>query len=220
MKNSFIFIVFTSLILLTGCIEYEQWTTIKSDSSGDMYIHYSMPLAADYDSSKISSFIYFNPDSLTRLISTDYTEVIKIQVYLMPDSSIHTSLGFKYNHLDSLNNLPLLKNAQISLKEGPDKTLIFSQYINSLPLFPGLDVENFKYKYTFHFPGKIIRHNASSQNKNTLIWDFANNEVRKFQTLNVTYRPFKLKETPPFIHYAMAGIIAIVIYFLFRKRKG
>ena len=97
--------------------------------------------------------------------------------------------------------------------------MIFSQFIPPVATGFGVDTKSFQVSYSYTFHGDIITHNAHIQNKNTLTWNYALDEIGRGKTISVTYRPFKLKETPYWI-YVLAGIVLLlVIIFLFRKRR-
>jgi len=44
-------------------------------------------------------------------------------------------------------------------------------------------------------------------------------EIGKGKTISVTFKPFKLKETPYWIYILAGLVLLIVIFFLVRKKK-
>jgi hypothetical protein len=83
----------------------------------------------------------------------------------------------------------------------------------------GINGNAFRVTYKYTFGGDIINDNSTSKDGRTLIWDYTLSQIGIGKMISVTFRPFKLKETPPWI-YALSGLVLlIVIIFLLRKKK-
>jgi LPXTG-motif cell wall-anchored protein len=105
------------------------------------------------------------------------------------------------------------------LKDGAAGQKIFSQFIPPIATGFGIDASAFHVTYIYRFSGEIITHNAVSKEGDRLIWRYSLDEIGKGKTISVTFRPYKIRETPVWI-YALAGLVLlIVIIFLFRKKK-
>lgn len=219
-KTSIILILITTAVFFAGCLNYDQITVIKSDGSGDMYLHCWMKLYPEYDSLNLTRFKLFNEDSLRNIFSSKFTDIDKIIVYKdQSDSTFHSKVELSFTSLDSLNRVRGFRNLNYSLTKGPDNTIIFSQSLNPFPVGYGISRGDEQISYTYYLPGEIIRHNATKQKKNKLEWIFRSDEIARFQTLTATYKPFKLKETPSWIYYLALSVLLIVIVFLFRGKK-
>jgi hypothetical protein len=176
-------------------------------------------------SDTLSTMLYeqvgiFNEDSIRSQFSSNHSVINRIEV--VKDSATKTTQAFidlSFSHIDSLNYTKAFSDARFSLKDGAAGQKIFSQSIQPIATGFGIDGSNFRVTYKYTFYGDIITHNATNNEGRTLIWDYAFSEIGSGKTISVTYRPYKLKETPYWI-YALSGIVLlIVIIFLFRKKK-
>ena len=208
------------LFLLTGCLNYEQITTVKTDDSGKMFIHYWMKFYSNQDSILINQLGIFNADSVKSQFSASFTTVKNINVFSdFNDSTIHTQIEFEFSKFDSLNLLRPFRNNELSIKKGPENTKIFSQFIPPFATGFGFEPKHYKLKYIYYLPGEIIKHNAKKISNNKLTWEFSLEDIGTGKTITATYIPFKLKETPLVIYILAFLVLLIVITFLFKKRK-
>ena len=217
LKTSF-FIYF--LFTLTACLNYTQITTIKTDNSGKMFIHYWMNMDPDLDSLLITKLGIFNEDSLGKIFNKSFTQMNYINVYNnFGDSSLHAQIEFEFSNFDSLNQLQFFRHSELSVKEGSNETKIFSQFIQPITTSFGFTNKDFKISYTYYLPGDIISHNANSLFRNKLVWSFNIENIGRGKTISANYIPFRLKETPIWI-YSIAGfVIVVVLIFLFKKSR-
>jgi hypothetical protein len=213
-------VLFVFLISLTSCLNYTQVTTIKTDNSGKMYIHYWMRMDPDLDSLLLTKLGLFNEDSLKSIFKSNFSDLNFSRVYHdFSDSSLHTQIEFEFTNFDSLNNLQFFKHSELSIKEGAEDTKIFSQFIQPITTSFGLYDKSLTVSYVYYLPGKIISHNANSHSRNKLTWIFTLDNIGTGKVISANYIPFKLKETPIWI-YSLAGlVILIVLIFLLKKSK-
>ncbi len=213
-------LLFVFLISLTSCLNYTQVTTIKTDNSGKMYIHYWMRMHPDLDSLFLTKLGLFNEDSLNSIFQHNFTELNYSKVYHdFNDSSLHTQIEFEFTNFDSLNKLQFFKHSELSVKEGPEDTKIFSQFIQPITTSFGLYDKSLTVSYVYYLPGKIINHNADTHSRNKLTWNFNLDDIGTGKIISANYIPFRLKETPIWI-YSLAGlVIIIVLIFLLKKSK-
>lgn len=209
-----------SLILLQGCLNYTQITTIKKDGSGSMFIHYYMHWDSERDSSVIESLGFFNKDSVSKEFSSNYSKIKDVEVYKdNSDSTLHAKILFEFSSLDSLNNAKAFKGAELKMIDGEDDTKIFSQFIQPIATGFGFEAKDIKISYIYYLPGEILSHNATSVAKNELRWDYSLTEIGTGKYITATFRPFKLKETPLWIYIAAGFVLLIVIVYLFTKKS-
>ncbi|GBD90525.1 hypothetical protein BMS3Abin04_01242 [bacterium BMS3Abin04] len=220
MKKKNLILIFSLVLVLNGCLNYTQITTIRTDDSGESYIHYWMKFYTKNDSSLISQLGIFNKDTLVNQFSASFTKINSLKVFKdFSDSTIHAQIKFKFSKFDSLNLLRPFKNSELSIKKGPNGTKIFSQFIPPFATGFGFDTKSIKIKYTYYLPGEIINNNATSKSNNKLVWDYSLDDIGKGKIISATYIPFRLKETPPIIYALALIVLLIVLLFLFKKKK-
>ncbi len=222
MKNRKITYSFLLIIVLTltSCLNYTQVTTIKTDNSGKMFIHYWKKSVPKIDSLFLRKVGLFNKDSIRANFTAPFNKINFVKVFKNnKDSTLHAQIEFSFTKFDSLNQLPFFNGADLSIKEGEENTKVFSQFIQ--PITTNIDSINIpvKIKYTYYLPGNVIAHNANSLYRNKLVWKFTPDDIGNGKTITATYIPFKLKETPRLIYYLSLAVILIVIIFLFSKKR-
>ena len=213
-------ILFSYLLTITACLNYTQVTTIRTDNSGKMYIHYWMHMDPELDSLLLTKLGLFNEDSLNQIFEADFTNLNYTSVYHdYTDSSLHAQIEFTFTNFDSLNLLQFFKHSELSVKEGPEDTRIFSQFIQPITTSFGMFDKSLTVSYVYYLPGEILSHNANSLSRNKLTWIFSLENIGTGKTITANYVPFRLKETPPWIYYLAGVVIVIVLIFLLRKGK-
>ncbi|OGU55617.1 MAG: hypothetical protein A2V66_16585 [Ignavibacteria bacterium RBG_13_36_8] len=215
-------LVFITIALgfLYSCLNYEQVTTIKTDNSGEMYLHYWIKWNSPKDSLVLMNLEIFNQDSIYNQFTSAFTIINDLQVYRnFEDSTIHAKIEFEFSQFDSLNLLSVFKGREFSIKDGPENTKVFSQAVPIYTAGWGAQRELLKITYIYYLPGEIIKHNADNLSNNKLIWNFGSNPQINERYITATYRPFKLKETPRIIFISALAILFVVIIYLFKRKK-
>lgn len=218
MKNFLSVVVLA--FLLAGCINYEQRVLIYPDGSGNMEIHYWMHIPDSTVGKSVANLGIFIPDSIRNEFSSPFVKILDITSYSdSTDSTIHSLIKIEFSSIDSLNTIKAFAQSEFSLKDGASNQKIFTQFIPPVTTGFGIDGSKFFVKYVYEIRGDIITHNAISQNKNILTWQYNLNEIGRGKTISVTFKPYKLKETPKWIYYLAGLVLLVVIFYLFRKKK-
>ena len=207
-------------LVLPGCLNYYQETTLKTDGSGEMFVHYWMKMVTTQDSMIVNQFNIFNPDSIRNEFTSKYDKIENVEVYNDGrDSTIHAKVELTFQNIDSLNETKAFREANFSLRDGAAGQKIFSQFISPAATGFGFDASLFTITYIYYLPGEIITHNAMEKSSNKLTWRYRLSEIGMGKTLTATFRPFKLKETPIWIYILAFIVLSVVIIFLFRKNR-
>lgn len=215
-------IIPTIILILnfSGCLNFQQEVSLNPDGSGTMKIHYWLQVSDPVKMITLDQVGLFNADSIRSQFTSSFSEVTNISVYSdSTDTTSHAVIELSFSNIIDLNNMKPFSEAEFVLQDGAAGQKIFSQFISPIATGFGFDGSAFQVEYIYSFPGEIITHNATKVKKNNYIWSYQLSEVGKGKTISVTYRPFKLKETPYWI-YALSGfVLLIVIIFLFRKKR-
>jgi len=208
-------------LVFTGCLNYYQEVKLAIDGSGSMHIDYWMLLPDEESASVVSKIGIFTPDSIKKEFSSKYSIVEDVVVYQdTTDSTTHALLDLTFTHIDSLNKTKAFSDVQFSFREGAAGHIVFSQFIPPIATGFGIDGSAYYVRYQYIFAGDIITHNAHTSSGRTLTWQYALSEIGGGKTISVTFRPFKLKETPIWIFMLSGFVLLLVIFFLFRKKKS
>ena len=208
------------LFYFTGCLNYIQDVELYPDGSGKTHIDYWMKLPDEESKSVADNIGIFNPDSIRSEFSSVHIDIIGIEVYTdTTDSTTHAIIDFTFNHIDSLNLTKAFSDANFTFQEGPSGVINFTQFILPIATGFGIDATQYNVSYIFTFSGTILRHNAHLVEKRTLTWNYSLADIGGGKTISVTFRPYKLKETPNWIYMLAGTVLALVIFFLLRKQK-
>lgn len=208
------------LLVLTSCLNYTQITTIKTDGSGEMFVHYWMQWEDKRDSVLLNKLHIFNQDSIYSEFSSKHNTIERVETFVnYSDSTIHSQVELEFNNFDSLKYTNAFEGANFTLLDGPNDTKIFSQFIAPFPTGFGLKSDEFIITLVYYLPGEILNHNANSKSRNKLTWAYSLADIGTGKTISATYRPFRLKETPPWVYLTTLLVILVVLVYLFRKRK-
>jgi hypothetical protein len=219
LKNILFSLLFVSL-LLNGCINYTQDTRIYPDGSGNMKIHYWMSLPDSESIKVIDNIGIFREDSIRSAFGSPYINISSINVYSdSTDSTSHAEIEFSFQHIDSLNYTKVFSDASFSLQDGAAGQKIFTSFISPIATGFGVDASSFYVTHIYRFSGEIITHNAVSAEGERLVWKYSLAEIGRGKTISVTFRPYKIKETPVWIYLLAGFVLLVVIIFLFRKKK-
>jgi hypothetical protein len=206
---------------MQGCINYYQEVKLYIDGSGQMKIDYWMKLPDSQSLGIVEKIGIFNADSIRNQFTSAYSNVENVEVYKdTTDSTTHAIVEFTFNHIDSLNRTKVFSDAEFSFNKGIAGQITFSQFIPPIATGFGIDGSAFHVTYKYTFPGELISHNATSYSGRTLTWSYSLSEIGGGKKILVTFRPFKIKETPTWIYLLSGFMLVIVIFFLLRKKKG
>jgi len=207
-------------ILITSCLNYVQDTTIYPDGSGKMQINYWMKFTDTTNVATILKLEIFNPDSVRKEFSSPFVDIVNITTYSdSTDSTVHANIELNFNNVDSLNTVNAFAQSRFSLEDGAASQKIFTQFIPPVTTGFGIDGSAYRVTYNYEIRGDIITHNATNKSGNNLTWSYSLSEIGKGKTISVTFKPFKLKETPYWIYILAGLVLLIVIFFLVRKKK-
>ena len=225
-RSFFLKIILPLLILfivisVNGCLNYYQEVRLYPDGSGKMHIDYWMKFV-NKESEKVAENLgIFNPDSIKSEFSSKYTKIEDVSVYRdSTDSTTHAIIDFSFNHIDSLNKTKVFAESRFSFEEKTGGQVVFSQFIPPIATGFGMDASNFNVTYSYIISGEIINHNANRVSGKTLTWHYKLSEIGGGKTISVTFRPYKLKETPAWIYYLSGAVLLLVLFFLLKKRKN
>jgi hypothetical protein len=208
------------LFYFTGCLNYVQEVTLYPDGSGKMRIEYWMKLPDEESKAVADNIGIFNPDSIRSEFSSIHINLVNIDVYSdTTDSTTHAIIDFTFDRIDSLNQTKAFNDANFTFAEGASGVINFTQFIPPIATGFGIDATQYNVSYIYTFSGKILVHNAHQVNKRTLSWNYSLADIGGGKSISVTFRPYKLKETPNWIYMLTGTVLALVIFFLLRKQK-
>jgi len=207
-------------LIFSGCLNYIQDVNLYADGSGKMRITYWMKMLDSDNLKALDKIGLFNADSIKNEFSSKYNKIEDVQVYTdTTDSTMHAIVELTFPSIDSLNNSKAFANLNFSLTDGAAGQKVFSQFIPPIATGFGFNGNNFIVTYKYYFAGDVISSNATSSDGRTLIWKYSIADIGSGKKISVTFKPFRLKETPYWIYYLMGAVLLLVLVFLMRKKK-
>lgn len=220
MKKLTLIVLYFLILSFSGCLNYTQDMIIYPDGSGQMKINYWMDFQSRENIPVIESIGIFNPDSIKKEFTSSFTEVKYVETISdTTDSTLHAIIQLNFSHVDSLSKLKVFSQYEFSLKDGASGQKIYTQFIPPITTGFGIDGSKYTVTYNIDFRGDIVTHNATNQKGKILSWSYTLPEIGRGKTISVTFKPFKLKETPSWIYYATGIVLLVVIIFLLKKKK-
>jgi len=217
----FSFLIFLTLITLSGCLNYNQEVTLYPDGSGKMRIDYWMKFVNEESEKVVDNLGIFNPDSILSGFQSVHSKVENINVYRDTiDFTTHAVIDISFNHIDSLNKTKVFSEYNFSFVEKTGGQVVFSQFIPPIATGFGMDASTFSVTYKYTIPGEILSHNAHQVSGKSLAWRYSLSEIGGGKTIMVTFQPYKLKETPVWIYFLSGAVLLLVLFFLLKKRKS
>ncbi len=186
-----------------------------------MRILYWMKLPDNENIKALDRVGIFNADSIRSEFSSAFVNIKNIKVYTdTTDSTTHAEINLTFSHIDSLNQTHAFSNSEFSLQDGASNQKVFTQFIPPIATGFGFDGSDFHVTYKYTFGGEVITDNATAKEGRTLVWDYTLSQIGSGKTISVTFRPFKLKETPYWIFLLSGLVLVIVLIFLLKKKKN
>jgi len=211
--------IFLILMFISGCLNYSQITTIKTDGSGEMFIHYWLDWQAENDSILFNTLDIFNRNIIKSKYSAPFTNIEYVETYIdYSDSTIQGKVKFTFTNIDSLNKLEPFEGFNFSIRDTLNNQKIFTQHIPSFSQIVSDTTLSYSRQIIYYIPGDIQYHNADKKNNNQLIWEFQSDQLNHPNKIIAIYIPFKLKETPQWIYFLLGTVLLIVFIYIFKKR--
>jgi hypothetical protein len=185
-----------------------------------MEINYWMNFSDTSSAATILNLELFNPDSIRSEFSSESVKIINVSTFSdTTDSTVHANIQLSFNNVDSLNTANAFAQSRFLLEDGASGQKILSQFIPPVTTGFGIDGNAYHVTYNYEIRGDIITHNATNKSGNNLTWSYSLSEIGRGKTILVTFKPFKLKETPYWIYILAGLVLLIVVFFLIRSKK-
>jgi hypothetical protein len=185
-----------------------------------MKIDYWMKLPSDGNRNAADNLGIFNSDSIRSNFTSNYSIVESVEVYVDSiDTTTHAIVEISFIRIDSLNHTKMFADSKFQFREETSGQIVFSQFIPPIATGFGIDANEYSVSYSYTFSGTILNHNAHQVKDNTLLWNYSLADVGIGKSIAVTFRPFKLEKTPDWIYMLTGAVLALVIFFLLRRKK-
>ncbi|MCB2205519.1 hypothetical protein KQI65_12300 [bacterium] len=199
------------LLLIPGCLNYEQHGTIEEDGSGTVDIHYWIKenLFMVMDKGKLA----FNEDSVRLQYQAEGVEVLEASTTSDSDDStrhVHTKL--KFDALQDLSNCEGFKGTTFIWQSEGD-FFRFEQQMDATMSSSEDLLRDFTFTYAWTFPGDIRSTNADSTDERTAVWIIPLSDFDKDNVLEAKIEA----STGRHVDWVLGILlIAVILVFTFR----
>ena len=161
----------TFLFSISGCVNYDQKTTLLKEGSGYMQIHYWTKTTNIMDE-KVGNY-YFTEKKAKRNYNCSNSSVKDINVQEQSeDSTTHVNLIVNFNDLNKLSDAGGFDNITSSWQETPNGMEFKYVIAQDTAAANAFDASQYTITYSFEMPGDIISSNATKKAGNILTWEF------------------------------------------------
>ena len=161
----------TFLFSISGCVNYDQKTTLYKEGSGYMEIHYWTKTSNIMDE-KVGNY-YFTEKKAKKNFTCSNSSVKDINVHEQSeDSTTHVNLIVNFNDLNKLSDAGGFDNITPSWQEtsnGMEFKYVIAQDTTAANQ---MDANQYTVTYTFEMPGDIVSTNATKKDGKILTWEF------------------------------------------------
>lgn len=222
MKNKFKLFFYLSVILfmamlyLSGCVNYDQKTTLNSDGSGSMKIHYWSKMSNFSMGTTLGKFDFDEAKAKDNYKSANI-DVKSVEVKdKLDDSTKHVNIELSFKDINKLSDAKGFSEVRASWKEGKDGMEL--KYLLMKDTSAANQSSDYTVTYTFTLPDEIISTNATKKEEKTCTWEYKLPDLAKDVEMTANVKKAKGKTCGIFGMFLAFGIIGLA-YFSQRTRK-
>jgi hypothetical protein len=213
----FSFIVL-SAFLFSGCVNYDQNTTLNADGSGSMKIHYWSKMSNFSMGTSLGKFD-FDEKKAKENYSSGNSEVKSIKMEdQLDDSTKHVFVELSFKDINKLPDAKGFKSVETSWKEGTDGMELKYTLLKDTSAAKNMGASEYTVTYTFEMPSEIVSTNATKKDGKTLTWEYSVADLGKDIEMTANVKKEGGKTCGIFGAVIGFGLIGMA-YFTGRNRK-
>jgi len=223
MKNHFkLFSVLGAILFLTsvyfiGCVNYDQNTTLNSDGSGSMKIHYWTKMS-NVTGTTLGKFD-FDEAKAKQNYTSPTTDVKSVKMEdKLDDSTKHVYVDLTFKDINKLSEIKGFSDIRASWKEGKDGMELKYTLLKDTSAANQMGASDYKVTYTFEMPDEIISTNAEKKEGKTCTWEYKVSDLGKDIDMNAVVKKAKGKTCGIFGFISVFGLIGLA-YYTQRNKK-
>lgn len=153
--------VFAFTLFLSGCVNYDQKTTLKDDGSGTMKIHYWSSMKNFSMGSTLGKFEFDEGKAKDKYMSGN-TEVGSIKVEeKLDDSTKHVYLDVTFKDINKLSDAKGFESVKVTWKEANDGMELKYILLADTSAAKQMGSSDYKVTYEFDMPSEIVSTNGT-----------------------------------------------------------
>jgi len=165
--------------LISGCVNYEQDTTLNMDGSGSMKIHYWSKMSNFSMGTSLGKFD-FDETKAKNNYSSSNTDVKSVKMEdKLDDSTKHVYVELTFKDINKLSDAKGFKSVNPSWKESDDGMELKYVLLKDTSAAKNMGASDYTVTYTFEMPSEIVSTNATKKDGKTLTWDYKVSDLGK-----------------------------------------
>lgn len=207
------------MLLFSGCLNLEVETFIGGDGSGSSIIHYWTNFEILFNDTSSSNLFSFNENVIRKNFSDENIEIKSIKIWQKKeDTTYHAEIKIVFDDINKLSNCNFFKDFEIRYVDGAPGQKIFEQKLRGSKLSLS-DLNKYKIKFIYHFPGSIITENATERRNNSLIWLFNMEQLKTDKNLTATIKVPQNSGVGYIVGISIIILIGLWVIIYIRKKK-
>lgn len=210
-------IIFLFALYLSGCVNYDQKTTLKEDGSGSMKVHYWTSMKNFSMGSTLGKFEFEEAKAKGKYESGNTTvKSVKVEEKT-DDSTKHVYVELEFKDINKLSGASGFEGVKSTWKESPDgmelKYIVPMDTSNSKQM----GASEYKITYEFEMPAEIVSTNGTKDGQKVK-YSYTMADLSKDLEMTVVTKKAKGKTCGIFGMIAALGLIGLA-YYTQRNRK-
>jgi hypothetical protein len=199
--------IFGTLIVLfafylSGCVNYDQKTTLKGDGSGSMSIHYWTKMSNFSMGTTLGKFEFEEAKAKDNYTSSNTTvKSVKVEDRPNEDSTKHVMIELDFKDINKLPDAKGFSGVKPSWKEVADGMELKYTLLQDTSAANNMGASDYKVTYSFDMPSEIVSTNGKKDGQK-VSWDYKVSDLGKDIDLTVVVKKPKGK---------LCGIIGLVL---------
>ena len=217
LKQKFTYLIsFILPLFVLGCINYEQTTTIKSDGSGSMEIHYWINESIALTGSQ-GNFA-FDKENVNKQYEAIGIKVKDVRIEsISADSTRHVRVKLDFADITQLSKAAGFKSSGFEWTRDGNRITFKQNHHTSGENSESFGLDKFTFTYVYTFPGEIISTNATSFSGRRAEWKFKLSDLSSDRSLIAVIAVSWFSPRNIIIAGAVF-VMVIALFILLRKR--
>jgi phosphatidylinositol mannoside-binding LppM-like protein len=223
MKTNFkVFTFFGALLLaltlyLSGCVNYDQKTTLNADGSGSMKVHYWSSMKNFSMGTTLGKFDFDEAKAKANYTSSN-TEVKSCKMDdNLTDSTKHVNLDLTFKDINKISDAQGFNGVKVSWKEDGDNMKLVYTLLEDTSAAKQMGASDYKVTYEFEMPSEIVSTNGT-KDAQKVKWNYTLADLGKDNDMTVVVKKGGKKLCGILTIFPAIFIIGLA-YYTQRNRK-
>lgn len=212
-------VIFMFALNLSGCVNYDQKTTLKEDGSGTMKIHYWTSMKNFSMGTTLGKFDFDESKAKGNYASSN-TDVKSCKVEeKLDDSTKHVNIEVDFKDISKLDAAKGFGGVKVSWKESPDGM----EFKYTVPMDTSaskqMGASDYKVTYSFEMPAEVVSTNGTKDGQ-TVKFNYTLSDLSKDLEMTVVTKKAKGKTCGIFGIISAIALIGLAYYTASKKKRS